>query len=204
VSPEQIAAFLTFSVVAAITPGPGNILLTATGAAVGVWRGAGCLFGVSAGMASLMFAVALGLGSLILQYPLVLEIMKWAGAAFLLWLAWKIATAEVTDQSEAAKPVGFLEAALLQWINPKAWVVTTGAVGTYFPADANGVFIQALALAGLFVVAALPSGLVWLAFGATMQRFLSSPRAARAFNIAMAVLLAASVALAFTGSTSTR
>jgi threonine/homoserine/homoserine lactone efflux protein len=156
VSPEQIAAFLTFSVVAAITPGPGNILLTATGAAVGVWRGTGCLFGVSAGMASLMFAVALGLGSLILQYPLLLDVMKWAGAAFLLWLAWKIATAEVADQSDAPKPVGFLEAALLQWINPKAWVVTTGAVGTYFPADANGVFIQALALAGLFVVAALP------------------------------------------------
>jgi threonine/homoserine/homoserine lactone efflux protein len=204
VSPEQIAAFLTFSVVAAITPGPGNILLTATGAAVGIWRGIGCLFGISAGMASLMFAVALGLGSLILRYPLLLEIMKWAGGAFLLWLAWKIATAKVADQSEAPKPVGFLEAALLQWINPKAWVVTTGAVGTYFPADANGVFIQALALAGLFVAAALPSGLVWLGFGATMQRFLSTPRAARAFNIAMALLLAASVVLAFTGNASTR
>jgi threonine/homoserine/homoserine lactone efflux protein len=199
VSLEQVAAFLTFSVVAAITPGPGNILLTATGAAVGVWRGGGCLFGVSAGMASLMFAVALGLGSLILQHPLVLEIMKWAGAAFLLWLAWKIATADTTMQSDAPEPVGFVEAALLQWINPKAWVVTTGAVGTYYPASAGGALVQALVLAGLFVVAALPSGLVWLAFGATMQRFLSTPRAARAFNIAMALLLAASVVLAFTG-----
>lgn len=203
-SPEQIVAFLTFSVVAAITPGPGNILLTATGAAVGVWRGAGCLFGVSAGMASLMFAVALGLGSLILQYPLLLEIMKWAGAAFLLWLAWKIATADTTKQGETQRPVGFLEAALLQWINPKAWIVTTGAVGTYFPADATGVLTQAVVLAGLFVVAALPSGLVWLAFGATMQRFLSTPGASRAFNIAMAALLAASIVLAFTGDAPTR
>lgn len=196
-TPEQVAAFLTFSVVAAITPGPSNILLTATGAAVGVWRGAGCLLGVSVGMGSLMFAVALGLGSLLLSYPLLLEIMKWAGAAFLLWLAWKIATSEPATQSEAPEPVGFVEAALLQWINPKAWVVTSGAVGAYFPAGANGALAQALLLTGLFVVAALPSGLVWLAFGATVQRFLSTPRAARVFNIAMAVLLAASVVLAF-------
>ena len=125
--------------------------------------------------------------------------MKWAGAAFLLWLAWKIATADVTKQSEAPEPVGFLQAALLQWINPKAWVVTTGAVGTYFPGGAEGALVQALVLAGLFVVAALPSGLVWLAFGATMQRFLSTPTAARAFNVAMALLLAASIVLAFTG-----
>jgi threonine/homoserine/homoserine lactone efflux protein len=196
-SADQILAFLTFSVVAAITPGPGNILLTATGGAVGALRGSGCLFGVSAGMGSLMFAVALGLGALLLQHPLLLEIMKWAGAAFLLWLAWKIATSETASQGETPKPVGFVEAALLQWINPKAWVVTTGAVGTYFPHHASNAFVQAVVLAGLFVVAALPSGFVWLAFGAGMQRFLSTPRTARAFNIAMAVLLAASVLLAF-------
>src|SRR5207248_9073115 len=93
VTVEQALAFFVFSVVAAGTPGPSNALLTATGANVGVLRGLPALFGVAAGMGLMMFIVALGLGSVILDNPFVLTGVKWCGAAALCWLAWKIATA---------------------------------------------------------------------------------------------------------------
>src|SRR5689334_4053350 len=90
---EQAIAFFLFALVAAIAPGPSTLLLTSTGAASGVLRGLRCLFGVTLGMGLMMFLVAFGLGSLILASPFILQGLKWCGAAFLLWLAWKIATA---------------------------------------------------------------------------------------------------------------
>src|SRR2546421_6104655 len=92
-TPEQAIAFFVFSVVAAGTPGPSNALLTATGANAGVWRGLPALLGVAAGMGLMMFIVAFGLGSVILDNPVVLTVVKWCGAAFLGYLAFKIATA---------------------------------------------------------------------------------------------------------------
>jgi threonine/homoserine/homoserine lactone efflux protein len=192
---EQAVAFFVFAVVAAVTPGPSNVLLTATGANVGVQRGLPALLGVCLGMASMMFAVAFGLGSLILDHPGVLTAMKWAGAAFLLWLAWKIATAEGAGVAEDARPIGFVAAAAFQWINPKAWLACASAAATYLRADSGGALAQSVAFAALFAAATLPSGFVWLGFGVGVRRWLASPRALRAFNLTMGALLAASVLL---------
>ena len=192
-STEQVQAFLVFAVVAAITPGPSNVMLTATGANVGVLRGLPCLFGVSAGMGVMMSLVAFGLGALVLGHPLVLAVMKWCGAAFLLWLSWKIATAGKGDAADGGRPVGFVGAALFQWINPKSWLVSASAAGTYLQADAGTAVAQSLAIGALFVAAALPSGFVWLAAGVGLQRVLDSPRRLRAFNVVMGAMLASSV-----------
>src|SRR5258705_6681049 len=102
---EQGLAFFLFSVAAAGTPGPSNTLLTATGANVGVLRGLPCLLGVSLGMGLMMFLVAFGLGSVILRHPLVMEGVKWCGAAVLCWLAWEIATAKGAGGGPARPPV---------------------------------------------------------------------------------------------------
>src|SRR5437879_231968 len=123
-TPEQAVAFLLFAVAAAGTPGPSNVLLTATGANVGVLRGLPSLLGVTIGMGVMMFVVAFGLGSVVLANPAVLRALNWIGAAFLLWLAWKIATAGRGDAAAGRKPVGFIGAAAFQWINP-----TSGLVG---------------------------------------------------------------------------
>jgi threonine/homoserine/homoserine lactone efflux protein len=192
-SSEQAVSFLVFAVVAAVTPGPSNVMLTAAGANAGILRGLPTLLGVCAGMASMMFAVAFGLGSLILGHPAVLDAMKWAGAAFLLWLAWKIATAKGAGAAADARPVGFVAAAAFQWVNPKAWLACASAAATYLRQDAGGALAQSLAFAALFAAATLPSGFVWLGFGVGLRRWLSSPRALRAFNLAMGALLAASV-----------
>jgi threonine/homoserine/homoserine lactone efflux protein len=193
---DQVVAFLLFALVAAVTPGPSNVMLTAAGARAGVRRGLPCLLGVAAGMGTMMFAVPLGLGSLVLTRPRLLAVLQAAGAAVLLWLAWRIATSGgPADAAGAGAPVGFLGAALFQWTNPKSWLVAAGAAGAYLRPEGAGPVGQAAALAGLFVLAALPSGLAWLAFGAALQRLLRGPRAWRLFNVAMGALLALSIGL---------
>ena len=192
---EQALAFILFAVVAAITPGPSNIILASTGASVGVRRGLPCLFGVAIGMGLMIFLIALGLGSIVLEHPLVRTALEWGGIGVLLWLSWKIATAGRAGAGVARDGVGFWEAAALQWVNPKSWLVSASAIGTYLRVEAAGPLTQSLSFGILFVLAALPSCFVWLAFGATVQRFLQTERAARGFNVVMGLLLAGSVVL---------
>lgn len=193
---EQAIAFFLFAFVAAITPGPSNLILTSTGASVGVLRGLPGLFGVAAGMGLMMFLVTFGLGSLVHDSPILYQALKWGGVAFLLWLAWKIATARHSEtDADEKRPVGFWGAAAFQWVNPKSWLVSASAAGTYLHAATGNVFVQAVSFGVLFILAALPSCFVWLAFGAGVQRLLHGARAARIFNIAMGALLAGSVLL---------
>lgn len=185
-------AFFTFALVAAITPGPSNIILTATGASVGLWRGLPCLFGVSLGMGALIFFIALGLGELLMQYPIMLKAMNWTGAALLFWLSWKIAKSSNSRRIERPSPVGFVNAALFQWINPKSWIVVTSAIGAYFRPNTDETLLYPVTFSLLFLAAALPSNLVWLTFGALLERLFSDSTLARACNIAMGCLLALS------------
>jgi threonine/homoserine/homoserine lactone efflux protein len=194
-TPDQLLAFLLFAIVAAVTPGPSNIILTSTGAAVGVIRGLPCLFGASLGMGSVVFAAGAGLGSLVLGNPVLLTAVKWGGIAFLLWLSWQIATSGHDDAVDGAPVVGFWRAAIVQWANPKAWVVSVSAAGTFLQAGGASALAQSAAFGFLFICAALPSGLLWLAFGSSVQRWLRTDLSRGTFNRAMAALLAASIVL---------
>lgn len=144
-------------------------------------------------MGSMMFAVAFGLGAVILDNPTVATVAKWCGAAFLCWLAWKIATTKHGEGPGAERPVGFVGAAAFQLVNPKSWLVCASAAATFLDRTSGDALGQSLALAVTFIVAALPSCFPWLAAGAALQRLLRSERAARAFNVGMGLLLAASV-----------
>lgn len=186
----QAVAFLLFVFVAAVTPGPSNIVLTSTGANGGVLRGLPCLFGVAIGMGFMMFVVAYGLGRLVLESPTVMHLLKWSGIAFLLWLAWKIATAGHGGETATTEIVGFWRAAAFQWVNPKSWLVCASAVGTYL--HGGSALAQSLSFGLLFICAALPSCALWLAFGASVQRFLRTERALRTFNVVMGTMLAGS------------
>jgi threonine/homoserine/homoserine lactone efflux protein len=146
-------------------------------------------------MGLLLFLVAVGLGSLVLRSPLIIAGLKWGGIGFLLWLAWTLATAGRSAALEQRGRVGFWQAAAFQWVNPKAWLVCAGAIGTYLPTAGSTVVGAAGALAVLFVVAALPSCFVWLAAGASMQRALRMEQTARLFNLLMAALLVGSILL---------
>ncbi len=189
-------AFLLFAVVAAVTPGPSNIMLTAAGAHVGVLKGFPCLLGVTTGMGLMMFLIPLGLGSLVLKHPLLLKALNWGGAAVLLWLSWKIATSSSRIESiPGTNPVGYVGAAVFQWVNPKSWLVSASAAGTFLSPEAGSPILQAACLGGLFLLAALPSCFLWLAFGAGVQHVLHTRRRLRVFNIVMGALLALSIGL---------
>jgi threonine/homoserine/homoserine lactone efflux protein len=197
--PAQVIAFVTFSAVVAGTPGPSNALLTAIGARVGVRHGLPSLLGQVTGMGAMLFAITLGLGNVLLAHPLALDVLKWGGAAMLCWMAWKIATAAHAEGAANA-PAGFLGMAAFQWMNPKGWLVSVAAIATFLDRRAGDALAQAAIFASLFMLAALPSCLPWLAFGAAFQRFLRSPRAWRIFTAAMAALLVAStIPLVLTG-----
>ena len=192
---DQVFAFVIFAVVAAITPGPSNVMIAATGGAVGFLRGLPCALGAAVGMGVLLGVSALGLGQVILAYPAATSLLKWAGAAFLLWLAWRIATAGPMSENADGKSIGFVGAALFQWLNPKGWLVAISAAGTYLAPAPFSPFSHALILGALFCLAAFPAGSVWLGLGALLRSFLRNPRTARLFNVTMGVALAASVLL---------
>jgi threonine/homoserine/homoserine lactone efflux protein len=150
-------------------------------------------------MGAMLFAIALGLGGVLLAHPLALDVLKWGGAAMLCWLAWRIATADHTEQAVQA-PAGFLGMAAFQWINPKAWLVGVAAIPAFLGGHTVSVLPQAAIFATVFTVVAFPSCLPWLAFGAALQRFFREPRARRLINWVMAALLAGStIWLAFGG-----
>lgn len=193
-SSEQAVAFFLFSVVAAVTPGPSNVLLAAAGANLGMRGGLACLLGASAGMGSMMLIMAGGIAGLAPREGPALSVVRFAGAAFLLFLAWRIATAPQNEPSAVPRGFGFREAAALQWVNPKAWVVSAGAAATFLEPAAGPGLLEAAVFASVFLAASLPCGFVWLAGGAFMRRLLRSERRRRGFNIAMGAALAASVA----------
>ncbi len=189
--PTRLFAFVTFAAVVAGTPGPSNALLTTIGTRVGVRHGLASLLGQVTGMGTMLFAITLGVGNVLLAHPFALQALRWGGAAVLCWMAWRIATAGHAEQSTNAR-AGFLGMAAFQWINPKGWLIGVAAVATFLDRRAGGALAQAAILAVLFTLVAIPSCLPWLAFGAALQRFLRTSSARRVLNGAMGALLAAS------------
>lgn len=192
---EPIAAFFMFAIVAAVTPGPSVALVMVAGARSGFVGGLRCLAGVVAGMAVMMAAANLGLGGLILAVPFLLVALKWCGAAFLLWLAWKVASAPAMGDVHGQATAGFWAALAFQWVNPKSWIVSISAASTYGVAVDDNLLVRAAIMAAVFSAAAAPSCALWLAFGSMLRQWLANPRRSRVFNVTMGVLLALSVAL---------
>jgi threonine/homoserine/homoserine lactone efflux protein len=191
-SSELLWALLLFVVVTLFTPGPNNTMLMTTGLNFGFRRGLPHLWGVALGFAVMVLSVGLGLGAVFQAYPAAYTVLKYAGAAYLLYLAWQIATAgEFEEGAASGQPITFLEAAAFQWLNPKGWVMAVGAVSTY--AAVTAFPFNMLLMAGLFGSLGILSSATWLGFGTGLKRVLTSPGAVRAVNVTMALLLVASL-----------
>jgi len=186
-------SFVVFGVIAAVTPGPNNVMLTTTGLNFGVRRGLPHLLGICIGFPVMLALIGLGLGTLFELYPLLHEIIKVVGIVYLLWLAWKIAmTRGGVEQAEDSRPINFWQAAAFQWVNPKAWIMGSSALAAYTSLDDN-FFLQVAIICITFFFITLPCAGIWLVFGAGLQRFLREDKHLRWFNIAMALLLVASI-----------
>ncbi|WP_312588882.1 LysE family translocator [Comamonas terrigena] len=177
-----------FAIVNSITPGPNNVMLTASGATFGYRRTLPHMLGISTGGALMLLLVGAGLGTAFSTWPQLYVLLQIVGGIYLLWLAWKISRAGSVQEGQThGKPFSFWQAAAFQWVNPKAWIMTVGIVAAYTPRES---FVANLLLATLVLAMVnFPCISVWTLFGSAVGRALRTPQALRWFNRSMAFLL---------------
>ncbi len=192
-SNSLFVAFLMFALVMFFTPGPNNIMLLSSGLTYGFRRTIPHIAGITVGFAFMVAAVGLGLGTIFIAYPVLQTILKYAGAAYLVYLAWHIGMAEpeAPEQDNRRGPMTFWGAAMFQWVNAKGWVMVIGTITAYaaiasFPWN---ILIQTV----ISLAMGTASTVVWALFGTALRPVLTSRAAVRAFNIVMALLLLASL-----------
>jgi threonine/homoserine/homoserine lactone efflux protein len=192
-SHQLLLAFIVFAIVMFITPGPNNIMVLSSGLTYGFRRSVPHIAGITIGFAFMIAAVGLGFGTIFVAYPVLQTILKYAGAAYLVYLAITIALSgpPKAGAADGRGPMTFLGAAMFQWVNVKGWVMVIGTITAYsaiarFPWN---IAIQTVLSLALGVV----STSIWTLFGSALRPILTSERAVRIFNIVMAILLLASL-----------
>ena len=194
---EALPALIAFAAVMSFTPGPNNVLVTTSGANFGFRRSLPLILGITLGFALMVASVGLFATRIFEALPAVHVAMKYAGAAYLLWLAWRIARAgHAGGGAGAARPLGFVEGAAFQWINPKGWVFVAGALSA-FTTVGGDLLAEVALITAVIAVACLAAIATWCAFGVAIGRLLTSDRALAIFNWSMAALLALSVVAVF-------
>ena len=190
---EFYLATLLFTATASITPGPNNIMIMASGVNFGVRRSIPHVLGICLGFPVMVIALGLGLGTIFENFPILHDIIKVLGVAYLLYLAWLIASSSPFEEAaSSAMPLRFDQAVLFQWVNPKAWVMATGAISAY-TTIVGDTLAQVLFIAFAFLITAGPSVMIWLVFGAGLKRYLDNALHNRIFNIIMGLLLVISM-----------
>lgn len=192
---ELMTGLALFCLVSSITPGPNNLMLMASGANYGLRLTLPHMAGVTLGFTGMVVLVGIGLLGLFDAYPVSYQVLKVVSVVYLLYLAWKIATAAAPHDGSATgeekgRPMTFIQALLFQWVNPKAWTMALTALSVYAPSQS---FIAVLVVAGIFGAINLPCISFWTILGQQTQRLLTSTRRRISFNITMALLLVGSL-----------
>ncbi len=184
---------MAFAIASSITPGPNNLMLLASGVNFGFRRSFPHILGIGIGFMILLVVVGLGVGQALQTYPLLYDALRIISLLYMVWLAWKIATSGPVDNKPdrpSATPMTFVQAALFQWVNPKAWAMAIAAIATYTrPVD---YFSSLLWVTLIFGLINLPCVTAWAAFGVGLRHWLQDPVKLKVFNITMALLLVAS------------
>jgi threonine/homoserine/homoserine lactone efflux protein len=190
---DLFLALFIFGFISAFTPGPNNTMLLATGINFGVRRAWPHIMGVAIGFPLMIACIGFGLGQIFEIYPLIYVALKYIGAAYMIWLAWKIATSKPSTDDRIAKgePVTFVQASAFQWVNPKAWIMAVTALSAYTVAGHYTVGV--LAVVGTFVFMGFTSALTWVLFGAGLKHVLNDERYYQYINWGLAAALIASL-----------
>ncbi|WP_106205257.1 LysE family translocator [Aliiruegeria haliotis] len=190
-TPDLLTALAAFCFVSSITPGPNNLMLMTSGANFGLRRTLPHLLGISIGFTVMVVLVGTGLARVFDLIPAARDVLRGVSVIYLLWLAWEIATAMPPGQgAHEGRPLTFLQAAVFQWVNPKAWTMALTAVTVYTPGHS---FAAVLLTAAIFGAINLPSCSGWIVLGQQVARLLTSHARLRVFNGLMASLLVASL-----------
>jgi len=187
---EILTALISFGFIASVTPGPNNLMLMSSGANFGIRRTMPHLLGISIGFVVMVVLVGLGLMQVFEYYPIAYQILRWISIGYLSYLAWKIATATHVSASAGTRPLTLLQAALFQWVNPKAWAFALSALTVYAPSQSLAAILLVALILGLVN---LPSIFIWVVLGQRIHQLLRSSTRLKAFNYGMAVLLIATL-----------
>lgn len=194
----HLVPLFLFAIAGALTPGPNNMISAGSGAAFGFRRTLPQIWGVTVGFAVMVVAVGFGLGAVFLSIPYAHQSLKIVGSLYLLFLAWKIANAAGTAGGAAVeRPMTLLQAALFQWVNPKAWTIALSMIPAFTTVGGEQLLSEVLVIAAVSALVTLPALCLWAGFGALLARLLSTPRQQRLVNYVMASLVAASVVMLF-------
>ncbi len=190
---ETFFALIGFAFVMSISPGPGNFLLLTSGVNFGFLRSLPLVLGICIGFLTMVFSVGMGLGQVLQNIPVLYSILKFICAGYVFWLAWKISRSRSlgTQNESLEKPISFIQAALFQLVNPKAWAVALIVTVSYTNPD-DYLFSLALMIV-IFAVVNLPSISVWAISGVVLRRVIGNGRRIALFNITMAILLVGSM-----------
>ena len=186
---ELIATISVYYFVMYATPGPNNSILTASGIKFGFVRSVPNIVGISSGHGIQLALVCFGLGSLFTQFPILLEVLKYIGACYLLYLAWKMfGSLNISRTEEKSSPLKYYEAILFQFVNPKAWVICITAVSLFYPENVN-LIIGTLFLVIMSTIINLPSISMWAFGGSIIRRYLSNKKLKTIIEWILAILL---------------
>ena len=186
---ELFATISVYYFVMYVTPGPNNSILTASGIKFGFIRSVPNIIGISSGHGIQLALVCFGLGSLFLQFPILLEILKYIGACYLLYLAWKMfGSLNISITDEKSSPLKYYEAILFQFVNPKAWVICITAVSLFYPEKEN-LIIGTLFLVIMSTIINLPSISMWAFGGSVIRHYLSNEKLKKIIEWLLAILL---------------
>ncbi|MDR8019637.1 LysE family translocator [Nesterenkonia aerolata] len=188
-----LLSLVLFVFATAGTPGPNNTIAMASGATFGLRRTIPTIAGVNIGFPTMIILVGIGLGQVLEQWPVILDVLRPIGIIYLLYLAWKIATGptDLAAQRQGSPP-GFVQMALFQFVNPKAWTMVVGVIAAYTGAWESFV-LEILVIALVYAVFGTPCTTVWALLGVGVGRVLSRPAHLRIFNLVMAGLLVVSL-----------
>ena len=186
---ELIATISVYYFVMYATPGPNNSILTASGIKFGFIRSIPNIIGISSGHGLQLALVCFGLGSLFSQFPILLEVLKYIGACYLLYLAWRMfGSLNISRTEEKSSPLKYYEAILFQFVNPKAWVICITAVSLFYPENVN-LIIGTLFLVIMSTIINLPSISMWAFGGSVIRRYLSNKKLKTIIEWILAILL---------------
>lgn len=192
--PDSLVALMAYAFVMSVTPGPNNVLLLASGLRFGLRRTSGHMAGILAGTLAMIGFIGAGLGALFAHEPFAQTLLKLAGSVYMLWLARQLWRSSAVRMTALTQPIGFRDAAVFQFVNPKVWLMATSVIAVFVPAGAH--YAERVASAALvFGAVALPCIALWAASGDVLRRCIHNPVALRRINRTLALLAAATLLL---------
>lgn len=191
----MILSIATFTLSTSISPGPNNIMLLSSGLTFGYKKTIPHMTGVFLGFPVMVLVIGLGMGALFEKFPIVLTVLKIVGILYLFWMAYKIANNSSSydvDENSKSQPFSFVQAAMFQWVNPKAWIMAITSVSVFVTSNEHGI-TQVIIISIIYFLSGCISCNSWAFGGTILKKFIKSEKSVQRLNILMAILLIASV-----------